>query len=147
MSQIEIIPVTGSRTMRQFIGLPWSIYRDDPYWVPPLLLDMKKLLNRRTHPFFLHSSADFFLARRNGEWVGRIAAILNNNHNRFHNEHTGFFGFFETVNDGDVASALLERAAQWVRNHGMDRLRGPMNYSTNEPPACSLKVSTRLPVS
>jgi GNAT superfamily N-acetyltransferase len=118
--------------MRQFIHFPWRVYRGDPFWVPPLLLDMKRLLNRVRHPFFRHSSADFFLARRNGEWVGRIAAILNNNHNRFHGERTGFFGFFESVNDGAVASALLEKAVQWARSRGMDRLRGPVNYSTNE---------------
>jgi hypothetical protein len=118
--------------MRQFIRLPWKIYREDPYWVPPLLLDMKNLLDRAKYPFFLHSSADFFLARRNGEWVGRIAAILNNNHNSFQNERTAFWGFFESVNDQEVASALLEQAAQWGRVRGMLRLRGPMNYSTNE---------------
>ena len=132
MDRIEIIPVANSHALRQFIRLPWKIYRNDPCWVPPLRLDMKKLLNRAKHPFFRHSSADFFLARRNGEWVGRIAAILNNNHNNFHNERTGFFGFFESVNDDAVASALLEHAAQWARSRGMDRLRGPMNYSTNE---------------
>jgi len=118
--------------MRQFIRLPWRIYRNDPFWVPPLLLDMKNLLNKAKHPFFGHSTADFFLARRNGECVGRIAAIVNNNHNDFHRERTAFFGFFESADDAEVASALLEQAAQWACNHGMDRLRGPMNYSTNE---------------
>jgi hypothetical protein len=132
LDQIEIVPVTNSREMRQFIRLPWGIYHKDPFWVPPLLLDMKNLLNRVKHPFFRHSSADFFLARRDGKWVGRIAAILNNNHNTYHSERMAFFGFFECANDRDVASALLERAAQWGRGQGMTRLRGPMNYSTNE---------------
>jgi hypothetical protein len=118
--------------MRQFIRFPWTIYRDDPVWVPPLLSEMKKLLNRERHPFFSHSSAEFFLARRDGKPVGRIAAILNNNHNTFHNERTAFFGFFESVNDREVGSALLNRAAEWARERGMSRLRGPMNYSTNE---------------
>ena len=93
---------------------------------------MKGLMNKAKHPFFEHSSADFFLARRNGEWVGRIAAILNNNHNRFHGEKTAFFGFFESVNDPAVASALLDHAAAWARDRGMTSIRGPMNYSTNE---------------
>jgi hypothetical protein len=132
LNQVEIVSVKESREMRQFIRLPWKIYRKDRFWVPPLLLDMKNLLNRAKHPFFRHSSADFFLARRDGEWVGRIAAILNNNHNNFHNERTALFGFFECVNDRDAASALLERAAQWGREQGMTCLRGPMNYSTNE---------------
>jgi hypothetical protein len=118
--------------MREFIRLPWKIYRNDPYWVPPLLLDMKKLLDRKRHPFFSHSEAELFLARSGGEPVGRIAAILNNNHNRYHGERTGFFGFFESVNQKEVAAALLDQAAQWAKSQGMVQLRGPMNYSTNE---------------
>ena len=132
MAQVEVIPVANSRDLRHFIRLPWTLYRDDPYWVPPLLVDMKKLLDKTKHPFFRHSSADFFLARRDGEWVGRIAAILNNNHNRYHNERAAFFGFFESIDDREVASALLGRAEQWARDLGMVELRGPMNYSTNE---------------
>jgi GNAT superfamily N-acetyltransferase len=132
LNRVEIVPVTNHKALRQFIRLPWEIYRDDPFWVPPLILDMKKLLDRSKHPFFSHSSADFFLARRDGQPVGRIAAILNNNHNRIHNERTAFFGFFESVNDRDVASALLDQAAQWAQDRGMTELRGPMNYSTNE---------------
>jgi hypothetical protein len=93
---------------------------------------MKKLLDKSKNPFFKHSTADFFLALRDGKLVGRIAAILNNNHNRFHNERTGFFGFFESADDKEVASALLDQAAQWARNQGMNELRGPMNYSTND---------------
>jgi hypothetical protein len=132
LNQIEIIPVTDARGLRQFIRFPWRIYSRDPFWVPPLLFDMKKLLDRNRHPFFRHSSADFFIARRNGEPLGRIAAILNNNHNTFHAERTGFFGFFESVDDREVASALLDHVAQWAHERGMDRLRGPVSYSTNE---------------
>ncbi len=131
--------------MRQFIRFPWRIYRNDPYWVPPLLLDMKNLLDRKKHPFFGHSSAEFFLARRQGEPVGRIAAILNNNHNSVHKERTGFFGFFESINDAGVATALLERAGQWVRERGMDRMRGPMNYSTNETVGLLIEGFDSLP--
>jgi hypothetical protein len=132
LDRLEIVPVTNTREMRHFINLPWKIYQNDPCWVPPLRMDMKKLLDRKKHPFFGHSSADFFLARRNGEWVGRIAAILNNNHNQYHAEQTAFFGFFESVNEKDVASALLGRAEDWARERGMRQLRGPANYSTNE---------------
>jgi hypothetical protein len=126
------MPVTNARELRQFVRLPWKIYRKDPYWVPPLITDVKKLLDRAKNPFFAHSSAEFFLACRGGECVGRIAAILNGNHNRFHNERTAFFGFFESIDDKAVASALLDQAAQWGQSHGMDQLRGPMNYSTND---------------
>jgi hypothetical protein len=132
VAQVQIVPVTNSHEMRQFIRLPWKIYRNDPFWVPPLMMDMKNLLDRARHPFFRHSSADFYLARRDGEWVGRIAAILNNNHNSYHSERTMFFGFFESVNDREVAAALLEKAVQRGREQGMLRIRGPMSYSTNE---------------
>ncbi len=132
LAQVEIVPVTDRDALRQFIRLPWKIYQRDPFWVPPLILDMKKLLDKSKNPFFMHSTADFFLALRSGEVVGRIAAILNNNHNRFHNERTAFFGFFESVDDRSIAAALLERAGQWARERGMTELRGPMNYSTNE---------------
>lgn len=132
MSPIEIVPVRTPQEFRQFIRLPWKIYREDPCWVPPLIMDMKSLLNRSKNPFFEHSTADFFLARRNGEWVGRIAAILNNNHNSFHSENIAFFGFFESVNDASVSTALLDRATQWAKDHGTTEIRGPMNYSTND---------------
>ncbi len=132
MSKIDVVPVTTSAQWREFIQLPWKIYRGDPHWVPPLIMDLKKLLDKKHHPFFQHSQADFFLARRNGETVGRIAAILNSNHNKFHHERCAFFGFFETVNDHAVAAALLERAADWAREKGMATLRGPANYSSND---------------
>jgi hypothetical protein len=132
LGKIEVLPADGRRALRQFIRLPWKIYRDDPCWVPPLLQDMKKLLDKSKHPFFEHSTAEFFLAWHNGEPVGRIAAILNNNHNRFHNERTAFFGFFECIDDREAASALLDRAVQWAQDRGMTELRGPMSYSTNE---------------
>jgi GNAT superfamily N-acetyltransferase len=129
---IKIEPVTSSKERMTFIKFPWRIYQGDPNWVPPLIIDMKKMLDPQKNPFFLHSKAELFLARRNGEVVGRIAAILNNNHNRFHNEKTAFFGFFECINDPDVAAALLERVEEWGRQEGMTVLRGPMNFSTND---------------
>jgi GNAT superfamily N-acetyltransferase len=138
LSKIDVIPVTTSRDMREFIRLPWKIYHGDPHWVPPLVMDLKKLFDKKKYPFFQHSEADFFLARRNGETVGRIAAILNNNHNAFHHERCAFFGFFETVNDQAVATALLEKAADWAREKGMTALRGPANYSTND--TCGLLI-------
>lgn len=138
MAQIEIVPVDEARKLREFIRLPWKIYKGDPYWVPPLIMDMKKLLDKKKHPFFQHSEADFFLARRNGECVGRIAAILNHNHNKFHNERIGFFGFFEASNDAEVAAALFETVEHWARAKGLTALRGPANYSMNE--TCGLLV-------
>ncbi len=81
--------------LMQFIKLPWKIYKKDPYWVPHLFMDRKKILDKEKNPFFKHAEAEYFLARRNGEVVGRIAAIKNDLHNKHHNDKVGFFGFFE----------------------------------------------------
>ncbi len=130
--KVEITPVTSGKELKNFIELPWEIYKNDPFWVPPLIIDMKKLLNKKKSPFFQHSDAEYFLARKNGEIVGRIAAILNNRHNKAHNENIGFFGFFESINDKDVSNELLSTALSWIKGRGMTHLRGPMNFSTNE---------------
>lgn len=132
MSRLEIVPVTDASHLRRFIRLPWKIYGGDPFWVPPLLADMKRVLDRNRNPFFRHASAELFLALRDGEPVGRIAAILNDNHNRYHRERTAFFGFFESIRDFEVSAALIKSASTWARSRGMEYLRGPVNYSTNE---------------
>lgn len=132
MASIEVKLVESKRDLDAFIRLPWKIYADQPNWVPPLIMDMKKLLDQRKNPFFEHSTAVYFLALRNGEAVGRVAAIHNTNHNAFHNENIGFFGFFEAIADREVARALLQQAEAWVRDHRLQAIRGPMNFSTND---------------
>ncbi len=136
--QIAVYPVTSKRDMKDFIELPWKIYRDDPHWVPPLISQQKATFDKKKHPFFEHSSAEFFLARRGKEAVGSIVAILNNRHNEVHHENVGFFGFFETIPDYPVAQALLDRVMAWARENKLDYLRGPENYSQNE--VCGLLV-------
>jgi hypothetical protein len=130
--EIEITPVKGEGDLHRFVMLPWKIYRGDPNWVPPLIGDTKNTLRPEKHPFFRHADVELFLARRRGEVVGRIAAIINHNHNSFAEEKTGFFGFFESIDDPAVAGALLEAAATYCADRGMDRVRGPANFSTNE---------------
>ena len=131
MGGIEVAAVNGKKGLHDFVELPFAIYRNDPYWVPQLRIAVKELLDREKHPFYADAEAEFFLARRGGKVVGRVAAIINRNHDRFHNEKAGFFGFFECVDDVDVARALLERARQWVFDRGARFLRGPVNPSTN----------------
>ncbi|MBN1348866.1 N-acetyltransferase [candidate division KSB1 bacterium] len=137
-NSVEIAKVESNKEIREFIKFPWKVYKGDQYWVPPLIVDMKNMMDRDKCPFFEHSEADFFLARRNGETVGRIAAILNNRHNLVHNDNIGFFGFFEALNDADVAERLLDTACEWCRKKGLSRIRGPMNYSQND--TCGLLV-------
>jgi len=118
--------------MAQFRRLPWELNKNDPVWAPDLILDLKKRLNIKTHPFFEYGSADFFLAVRDGKAVGRIAAIENPKHNEYHRERTGFWGFFECVNDQEAANALFDAARGWVQARGMDLLRGPMSCDTQD---------------
>jgi len=136
--EIEVIPVQTKKDLKDFILLPWKIYKNDPYWVPPLIAQQKDILNKKKHPFFEHSEADFFIARRGKETVGTIVAILNNRHNQVHQENVGFFGFFETVNDYQVAKKLLDTVMEWARQKKLDYIRGPENYSQNE--VCGLLV-------
>lgn len=138
---VKIAAAESGKLFKQFIDLPWSIYRDDPYWVPPLKSEVKGLLSRK-HPFYRHADRRLFLALKNGAAAGRVAAILNHNHNDFHSEKTGFFGFFEAVNDQEVAAALMTAAERWLREQGMDTSRGPVNPSTNEE--CGLLVENFL---
>ena len=131
MGGIEVLTADAKKLLREFVELPYSLYRGNPHWVPPLRIAVKELLDRKKHPFYANAEAEFFVARQNGRVVGRVAAILDRNHNRFHEEDAGFFGFFEAVNDQAVAGALLSRARQWVFERGAKVLRGPVNPSTN----------------
>ena len=132
MSTITIQPLVTGADRNQFIKFLWKIYEGNPYWVPPLLMDRKKLMDKKKNPFYEHSDAEFYLAKRDGEIVGRIAAIVNHNHNKEHDEKTGFFGFFECVNDQNVANALFDTARSYVKSKGMTTLRGPANPSVND---------------
>lgn len=131
MVGIEVAAAENRKALAEFVELPFSIYRNDSYWVPQLRIAVKELLDREKHPFYANAEAEFFLAREGGKVVGRVAAIINRNHDRFHDEKAGFFGFFESVDNVDVARALLERARQWVFERGAKFLRGPVNPSTN----------------
>lgn len=138
MSAIEITPV-GSRADRDaFIKFPWRIYQNDPAWVPPLLLERKEFLDQQKHPFFEHGAAALFLARRDGEIVGRIMASDDPNYNAEHDSNLGCFGLFESIDDPAVAQALLGAAGAWLRARGRDEIMGPIDYSTNY--VCALLI-------
>jgi len=128
---LEIVPVAGKRQFETFIKLPWKIYKGDPAWVPPLLMELRATLDIKKNPFFLHSKIQNYLAYRGKSPVGRISAIVDDNYNDFQNQQTGFFGFFESINDPTVSRALFSAAAEWIRRQGMNRILGPTNPSTN----------------
>jgi GNAT superfamily N-acetyltransferase len=132
--QVEITKVQSPAERREFIAFPWRIYKDDPVWVPPLILERKAFLNRKTHPFYKHGDAALFLARSGGrgsEIVGRIMASDDPNYNALHQTNIGCFGLFECINNIEVATALFAAAANWLRGRGRSEIMGPIDYSTN----------------
>lgn len=128
---ITIQPVQTKAQQNAFIGFAWTLYQDDPNWIPPLLMNIKELLNYTAHPFYEKSKIQTFLAISNGKVVGRIAAIIDQFHNDYHKENRGMFGFFECIDDQKVANALFDAARNWFRDRGITQLRGPANPSQN----------------
>ena len=138
MMSIKVKPVNDKRELKKFIKLPWKIYKNDKYWVPPLISQMKEKFNPDKHPYHDFATLQPFLAYKDSEPVGRIVGHINPRHNEIHNENIGFFGFFESIPDQDVAKALFDTASEWVKNQGKEAIRGPMNFSTNEE--CGLLI-------
>jgi GNAT superfamily N-acetyltransferase len=129
--EIEVSEVRSRKERNAFIKLPWRIYRNDPAWVPPLIIERKAFVNRKRHPFYKHGDAVLFLARQNGEIVGRIMASDDPNYNSLHQSNVGCFGLFECIDDRNVAMALFQTAAGWLRKRGRTEIMGPIDYSTN----------------
>ncbi|MGA2253299.1 MAG: hypothetical protein ABSG53_01450 [Thermoguttaceae bacterium] len=131
MNDIVIQRVTNSRQRKQFLELPWAIYGKDPNWIPPLRLDQKESVGYSHNPFYDRNVIQTFLASRGGEVVGRIGAILNQGHINRYCDGRGFFGFFESIDDQDVANELFNAARDWFADQGIFKLRGPTNPSLN----------------
>src|SRR6266699_1952012 len=128
---LSVVEVCSRTERDQFIKFPWRIYKNDPAWVPPLIIERKAFLDRKRHPFYQHGDAALFLAKRNGEIVGRIMVSDDPNYNALHRSDVGCFGLFESTDDIDVAAALFDRAAEWLRRRGRSEIMGPIDYSTN----------------
>jgi len=143
---VRVAPVSSKRDFDAFLKFPWRIYRGDPNWVPPLLVEQKGVLNTKKNPFYLHSEIQHFLARRDGRLVGRISAIVDQNYNDFQKAKTGFFGFYESIDDQEVTRALFGAAEAWVRGRGMNRIMGPTNPGTNHVLALLVDGFDRPPV-
>lgn len=129
---ISVEPITDAKGITELVKFPFKLYRGDPNWVPPFIEERRDFFDPRKNPFYEHARYQLFLARRGGETVGTIGAVINANHNAFHNEQIGAFGFFESVNDQAVADALFDAAEGWVREQGMTAMRGPLSFSTND---------------
>jgi len=133
---VEIRRVQGRKETRRFIQFAWQVYRKDPelnrYWVPPVIADYMKTLDKERYPLYDHADIVLFSAWKNGRMVGTIAAIENRRHNQIHGDKVGFWGFFECSNDQPTANALFDAASQWLRAKGLDTMRGPVSPSMND---------------
>lgn len=130
-SDVVVTPVKTAAEKKQFILFQYEIYKDLPNFVPPLVMDRENVLSPKKNPWFEFGTAEFFLARRGDRIVGRIAAIDDPRFNEFHGTKTGWFGFFECIDDVGVAKALFEKAEAWVKARGLSDIMGPASFSSN----------------
>lgn len=127
--QVEQVDLTSKDHVRQFLDLPFRLYRGHPLWVPPIRLDARTQLDPAKHPFYGHSEAEFFLARRNGEVVGRLALLENKPYNQYHDVRQAQFYLFECEDDFAIGEALFQHAFDRCRDRGLDQIVGPKGFS------------------
>jgi len=145
-SSLQIQEVVTARDLQAFVKFPWQVYKGDPNWVPPLISERLDYLNPQKNPFFNHAKAALFLARRGREIVGTIAPFVNEYLIRHEGQPVGGFGFFEVIEDYEVAHCLLDAAREWVRAQGMRLLRGPTNFTNNDTPGVLVEGADCPPV-
>ncbi len=130
---VSVIPFENRRDLNQFIKMPWSIYRDYPKWIPPLIVEMQRKLDPTRNPFFEYGQVRLFGAfNRDGEMIGRIAAIHNPLHREIHHDSAGFFGLFESIKSLEVVQKLFRAAADYLAGFQCTHMIGPVNFSANE---------------
>ena len=137
-TEIRIEPVTDKRGLGEFIALPSRLYRGQPGFVAPLALERRDALSAKKNPYFQHAEAQFFLARRQGETVGRISAQIDRLYLERHRDATGHFGLLDATDDAAAFRALTGAAEDWLKTRGMRRAVGPLSLSTNEE--CGLLI-------
>jgi GNAT superfamily N-acetyltransferase len=129
--EVIVSSVRSQADRERFIDFQLTLNADDPNFIRPIIVERRDFIDPKKNPLLSHAELELFLATRDGEVVGRIAAINDPNYNQFHNTETGFFGMFETIDDRRVAGALLDAASKWVRGRGMKQIMGPVNLSFN----------------
>lgn len=138
MNNVLVSKVCSKKELQSFIDFPHALFKNDKNYVPELFIAQRDLLTPGKHPFHEHSKIQLFLAHRDGKVVGRIGAILNNNHNTFNKTTDGFFGFFDSEENESVATQLFDEAKKWLQEQGTNTIIGPVNFSTNE--TCGLLI-------
>ncbi len=129
MISIEPVDIKSRKQINDYVNFPFMLYGDVKEWVPPFISDVKLMLNPKKHPFYEHSDAEFFVARNNGELVGRIAVMENKPFNKVHDVKKAQFYLFDCIEDQSVANALFSRAFEWSNNRGLDTIVGPKGFS------------------
>ncbi|MFZ2632449.1 MAG: hypothetical protein WA081_23785 [Desulfosalsimonadaceae bacterium] len=144
---VEVKRVENNRMMNDFIMFPWTsnIYKNDPAWIPPLIRDQKNLFDRKKGYFFEIGEAEFFLAYKAGVPVGRITAQVNRLYEEKHDTDTGFFGFFESINDNEVASRLFDTASDWLKQKGKKAMNGPQSFSIYDSVGFEVEGADKMP--
>lgn len=132
MSELVVRKVESKRDLKKFVKVPFAVHKDHPEWVPPLILDRMQFLNRNKNPYFDHAEVELFIAERDGVPVGRISAQIDERWDEYRGCNDGQFGFFETIDDAEVANALLDTGCEWLAGKGRDRVYGPMDFTTND---------------
>lgn len=138
MGTVSVRPVAGKRELAAFIELPYRLRRDDPRWVPPLRFERRQFLDRSKNPWFEHAEAELLLAERDGRVAGRISVQIDHRWDEYQGGSDGMFGFLELEDDPEVAAALLDAAAAWLRERGRERMLGPMDFTLNDE--CGLLI-------
>jgi len=125
---VEKVDTQSRAQVRRFLKIPFALYANHPQWVPPILTDIRTMMDRRKHPFYEHSDADFFIAVRDGADVGRIAALENRRYNATHDTLQAQFYLFDCRDDAEAAGALFERVFEWAHGRGLDQVVGPKGF-------------------
>jgi GNAT superfamily N-acetyltransferase len=146
VSSLTVRPVSGRRDLKRFVKTPFSIHRNHPNWVPPLITERMKFLNRSKNPYFDHAEVELFIAERDGEPVGRISTQIDARWDDYRGGNDGQFGFFETVDDPEVASALLDAGCEWLASRGREKVYGPMDFTTNDETGIMIEGFEHRPV-
>lgn len=129
---VVVTPVRGDAERKEFIRFQYEVYAGKyPHFVPPLEMDRENVLSPKKNPWFEFGTMELFLARRAGQVVGRIAAIDDPRYNEYHGAQTGWFGFFECIDDATVAGALFGEVERWVSARGLKQVMGPASPSSN----------------
>jgi len=146
MGSLTIRPVRTRRELKRFVKVPFGLHRDSEQWVPPLVFERMQFLDRKKNPWFEHGEAEFFVAERDGEPVGRISAHLDHRWDEYQGGSDAMFGFFESTEDPEVARALLDTAGEWAAGKGRQRILGPMDFTTNDEIGILIEGFERRPM-